>query len=220
MTLQLSIHCSTITRMNTKRCSTCKEFKPLEDFANNRAMKDGKQNACRECHKKHVAKYISKPEKRRNKLEKGKEYYENNKEKIAPIRRKRDTKRWHNDPNYRQKKNEQSLERYASNRTGYRTSRRIQGMIALPSHQKKRLTGKYEPYTYEDWLGLLEKYGDKCLCCGEKKELRPEHVIPISKGGDHSIDNIQPLCLHCNFVKGVKDTDYRPDRQKVLEPLA
>lgn len=196
-----------------KRCSTCKEYKPLDDFANNRAMKDGKQNCCRECHKSHVDRYMSKPGKRQEHRDRGKEYYQENKERIIPRRREYDKERWHNDTEYRKKKNQQSNERYKTNRTGYRTRRHIQGMIGLPTHQKKILTGKYEPYTHEDWLSLISKYGNKCLCCNEEKELRPDHVIPISKGGDHNIENIQPLCLHCNLVKGVKDTDYRPDKQ-------
>lgn len=196
--------------MPTKKCSHCQQEKPLDQFWNNRATKDGKQHCCIPCTRENNQKYMDKPEKLAMQKEREKKYYQENKDRITPIRRKRDTERWRNDPEYRQKKNEQSNERYKTNRTGYRTSRRIQGMIALPNHQKKRLTGKYEPYTYEQWLGLIEKYGTKCLRCGEEKELRPDHVIPICKGGDHSIENIQPLCLRCNLVKGVKDTDYRP----------
>jgi len=200
--------------MQIKKCSHCQQEKSIEEFWNNRATKDGKQHCCIPCTKENNQKYISKPEKQEKIKKAAQTWYAENKDRITPIRREYDNNRWRNDPEYRQKKNKQSLERYATDRTGYGTRRRIQGMIALPSHQKKILTGKYEPYTYEQWLGLIEKYGTKCLCCGEEKELRPEHVIPISKGGDHNIDNIQPLCLHCNLVKGVKDTDYRPDKRK------
>ena len=33
-----------------KRCSSCGESKPIEDFPNNRATKDGKATYCKRCH--------------------------------------------------------------------------------------------------------------------------------------------------------------------------
>lgn len=37
--------------MDVKRCSRCKEYKHIDDFNFNRAMKDGLTNQCRECNK-------------------------------------------------------------------------------------------------------------------------------------------------------------------------
>ena len=34
---------------DTKRCSTCKEWKSLDMFSKNRTKKDGKQSSCRGC---------------------------------------------------------------------------------------------------------------------------------------------------------------------------
>lgn len=34
--------------------------------------------------------------------------------------------------------------------------------------------------------------------------LTMDHVIPLSRGGDHSIDNIVPSCFSCNASKGNK----------------
>ena len=64
---------------------------------------------------------------------------------------------------------------------------------------------------------LIEVYGFKCMKpdCPKSKEDSPvihlDHIIPISKGGLHMIDNLQLLCRFCNISKRDRDTiDYRP----------
>ena len=40
-----------------------------------------------------------------------------------------------------------------------------------------------------------------CAYCGVNGDLHMEHVIPISKGGEHHLGNIVPACQRCNFSK-------------------
>lgn len=42
----------------------------------------------------------------------------------------------------------------------------------------------------------------RCRHCGTHTELTVDHIIPESKGGKHSIDNMQTLCHRCNCIKG------------------
>ena len=70
----------------------------------------------------------------------------------------------------------------------------------------KNSTGSF---TKQEWRELLEKYGDKCLCCGSKEKITLDHITPLSKGGSNSIDNIQPLCSVCNRKKWKDIIDYR-----------
>lgn len=53
--------------------------------------------------------------------------------------------------------------------------------------------------------------GYQCLCCGarELNSLRADHVVPESKGGPTTIENLQTLCQPCNSRKGTKTIDYR-----------
>ena len=79
------------------------------------------------------------------------------------------------------------------------------------SNKYRRILSKAEgSYTVEEWLSLCAEYENRCLCCKEVKPLEGDHVIPVSKGGTNSIDNIQPLCHSCNTSKGNRrTTDYR-----------
>jgi len=48
------------------------------------------------------------------------------------------------------------------------------------------------------------KYGKMCTCCGltDIHNLTKDHIIPLSKGGTDTPDNIQLHCFACNTSKG------------------
>jgi len=60
---------------------------------------------------------------------------------------------------------------------------------------------------------VLRDGGGRCALCGATKRDRPldvDHIVPRSKGGKTSYDNLQVLCAKCNRSKGNKDsTDFR-----------
>lgn len=67
-------------------------------------------------------------------------------------------------------------------------------------------------FSVEEWGGILRRFGNKCLACGRGADeitISVDHVVPLSKGGTNSIDNIQPLCRSCNSKKHAKIIDYR-----------
>jgi 5-methylcytosine-specific restriction endonuclease McrA len=63
-----------------------------------------------------------------------------------------------------------------------------------------------------DWLALCDAVGNRCLACGATGALEQDHVIPLSRGGLHVIENLQPLCRSCNARKHTQATDYRLSR--------
>lgn len=44
----------------------------------------------------------------------------------------------------------------------------------------------------------------KCVLCGSDENLTVDHIIPISKGGTETLDNLRTLCKSCNSKKGAK----------------
>ena len=50
---------------------------------------------------------------------------------------------------------------------------------------------------------LLQKYNYSCVYCGAKEvPLEIEHVVPVSRGGSHRINNLVISCISCNRAKG------------------
>lgn len=51
-------------------------------------------------------------------------------------------------------------------------------------------------------FSILERDGFRCVYCGAAdKELHLDHVVPFSKGGDCSVENLVSSCFDCNIGK-------------------
>lgn len=49
---------------------------------------------------------------------------------------------------------------------------------------------------------VLKRDGNKCQYCGSTRDLTIDHVIPRSRGGDDSWENLVTACTRCNNKKG------------------
>ena len=58
---------------------------------------------------------------------------------------------------------------------------------------------------YATWLSIKQYFNNECAYCGKSVRLEKEHVIPFTKGGTLSVDNIVPACRKCNASKGAND---------------
>lgn len=186
--------------MYEKTCNKCFEVKPLDSFRNQERGKLGKRAECRACeYLKHKVRYLNNPQARRD-IEKryrqrspevfarkDKKYYEANRDRV-----RKNTIEWRkNNP-----------EKYAEHNR-------------LKEHRRRarKLENGTEVYTEKQ---VLELYGKLCHICESKinlsaprkvgtksweKGLHIDHIVPISKGGSDTLDNVRPAHALCNLKK-------------------
>ena len=198
-----------------KVCTECGVEKSYNEFGKHAGRKDGKQSYCKSCDAVRKRKY------RANNKEKIKEYLKSNSKRI-----KNRNKKYYEEN--AEKKKKYSKEYYAANpekRAEWNLANKEKmkeyqrawfqenpdKTKAKDSRRRARVAGNGGSFTPKEWRALCKKYNNRCLCCGKKKKLEADHIIPVTWPGGHSnIDNIQPLCRSCNSSKGNRSAaDYR-----------
>lgn len=57
-------------------------------------------------------------------------------------------------------------------------------------------------FIWSDFMRIAQRFAFRCAYCGEKPtQLEPDHVVPLSRGGDNSASNLLPTCHLCNCDK-------------------
>lgn len=56
-----------------------------------------------------------------------------------------------------------------------------------------------------DWSRLVRRYHNSCAYCGINSDaMQQDHIIPLSRGGHHTIGNVLPACPTCNQSKNAR----------------
>ena len=86
--------------------------------------------------------------------------------------------------------------RYKTNTDTFRT--RAQAM----NHRAKKygVRGKVSPKELKE----LFETKKRCAICGSTDDLVFDHIVPIYKKGDNTLENLQILCAKCNMEKGIQ----------------
>lgn len=156
-----------------KVCSSCKQEKTLDEFGKRKTNKDGLDYLCKVC---------KRAEWQKNKdLEKHREqqriYRLNNQEKIKEY-------------------NKQYSKKYKKTENG-KLARKM-----YKHNRRSRDKDLIYTLSKEYWEESLNFFNNSCAYCGKKSNrLQHEHVVPSSKGGHYTKQNIVPACKECNLSK-------------------
>jgi 5-methylcytosine-specific restriction endonuclease McrA len=164
-----------------KNCGKCKELLPLDAFAKNRARTDGLQGYCKACDRIKNKEYASKNKDKQ--LVRTNKWRENNRDQYLSLKRE-----WRK----RQvalgtlKKYPKDSEKHRLRMIERRAKLANNGVfVLLPKEERKLMRGP-------------------CFYCQATEKITIDHIIPIYKGGRHSIGNLVSACKSCNSSKGVK----------------
>lgn len=95
-------------------------------------------------------------------------------------------------------------ERYNANLRRWRSRNKAKVSEFGRRSRAKRKQAKVFKVTAKDWRELVNRFGSRCAYCGKKDTMTADHVVPLSRGGNHSIGNLLPACVTCNISKGPK----------------
>uniref|UniRef100_A0A6H1ZHQ3 Putative homing endonuclease n=1 Tax=viral metagenome TaxID=1070528 RepID=A0A6H1ZHQ3_9ZZZZ len=85
----------------------------------------------------------------------------------------------------------------------------IKGITKIDQGKKNEtipeiITVTRKTITEDDRTKIFERDNYQCVFCKSKVHLQIDHVIPFSKGGTTTSDNLQTLCKKCNSKKRAK----------------
>lgn len=214
-----------------KYCGKCKEELPLDydHFYRNKNVKSGWRSTCKLC--MGIEYGVHQP----NKTLKAKEGHHfcsrckeelpmanfyNNKDNKSGLHSS--CKKCEHERDKKHMSCERTREKYREYRKGYRKryySTEHGKMINKRNLQRRRARKQGAIYNYpkETWEVTLSKFNDECAYCGSSEDLQQEHIIPMSKEGNYTKQNIIPACSFCNASKKDRDLmDWYP-RQSFYE---
>lgn len=199
-----------------KTCRICHEEKPLTEFyLHGGARSKGYRTECKVCYRIESVKRHGTEE---GKAYRRKRYRENESQRLKILARqnayaakRRDSeaarsKAWRKKNKKRMR--ELNVAYYTKNKElvlaqkkEYHKKNHAAVMINV-KRRKARIRGAtIIPFTADQWQRTLEEFNYRCAYCSGSGPLVQDHVVPIVKGGLHSIDNVVPACQPCNNKK-------------------
>jgi 5-methylcytosine-specific restriction endonuclease McrA len=189
-----------------KTCTKCLENKILDSFGNDKTRKDGKFPHCKDCVKAASrTNYANNKNKIKlrvkaySELNKDKKYEANKKWRLANAEKNREyQKLWAREKRKRKPLDHRrwpaDKEKLASWRKNNPEKYRLQKL----TRRAREKNAKQYLVTSKEILKMLSA---NCYYCQKAPAKHVDHVIPISKGGLHSIGNLVGACAKCNLTK-------------------
>jgi len=215
-----------ITMKKTKECKVCGKTQPASNFTVNRALKNGLSSFCKLCAAERRKKYYEKDKEHINKVKKenrkkyrdkslayNKEYYQKTRKRRLEVARQyrkdnreklveniREYNKTHKEENKQRTSNyrKNNPEKVRQTKANYRKN----NPEAVQKHRMTRRARKAQNGVFKVSNKELGKLmNSPCVMCGSTQQITIDHIIPIARGGTHSVGNLQTLCKKCNSSK-------------------
>lgn len=85
--------------------------------------------------------------------------------------------------------------------------------------RRRRVASRVNDLTDAQWLALMEAWAGCAYCGAEEPALQRDTMLPISRGGRYSLDNVVPACRSCNASKGNLELTTWMRRKKLDEKV-
>jgi len=213
-----------------KTCTQCKQIKSLTEFHKAKDNKDGLRANCKACGAKYDKKRYERDrenlqaiarakyyERREQESERRKIWYQENKEAIAENKR---IKRLENIDKYIAQERA-SYQRNKEARRAYGKQYTKNNLDKCRIKNQERRARIAASNNFKITVKELSKINNSpCSFCSAPAPSDADHIIPLSRGGNHGIGNLQPLCDNCNSTKYNKTImEWRVYRMKIGKPL-
>lgn len=185
-----------------KKCPSCGITKSRDEFYRHKNRRDGLQVWCKACDRKREIQYRSRRKELNQKPENQKRIRQYNLLHSAEVSRRyresshgREMRR-----KYQQgDAGREAVRKYSASAKG-RESRQVR-------HERRRAreVSAINTLTIAEWREIVASYLGNCVYCGAYcQNPSQDHIVPLSKGGEHTADNVVPACGKCNSSKGSK----------------
>ncbi len=178
---------------DSKTCSKCGVAKPVQAFNKDSGAPDGKFRWCRDCARANSLKH----------------YYADPEKYIDRVKQRRQ------DP--------EKYQRQLESNKRWRERNKDTASAANKRAQARSRGALVADLTAAEWTMLLDAHKHQCAYCQVKftddNPPQQDHIIPVSRGGAHTLGNVAPACRKCNRHKGDKTlTEYQQMLLKIGQP--
>lgn len=167
-----------------RRCTTCGELKPLDEFY---SYPTGK-NRCKACKSVSNKRYNLKNREKRRLY--NRQYRIDHRAEIYAQNKK-----------YRDTHPEFMAEQYNRRNAKIKTPEGRRRSRAYKHMHKARKAQLLHDLTKRQWDVICEIFEHECAYCDQPLRLEQDHFVPLVKGGGYTVSNIVPACLSCNRQK-------------------
>lgn len=183
-------------------CAKCGEQKKPEEMGKSSSKKNGLSTRCKLCLSAIAREWRKKnPESAKASVKK---YRDKNREAYLERFKKYKAEK-NKSPEYKRSVKERNRRYYYSDieksRAYYRELRAASKESVSISNRKQKLKRKnvksFKVFNFE----IAKIVKSPCAKCAQPGPSTIDHIIPVSRGGTHSIGNLQPLCKSCNSRK-------------------